>query len=147
MICHVCGQAAVGQCVSCLRFYCRLHGDRTCSACAGQGEAIRAEPPPSRLAALLAPPGPAAPCVACHRPTRETCSRCERPCCPRHRRRGRCRRCRRRARLPLRLAAYLLLAAAATLFGVGMSYQSPQAVQAGAVLLVAGSICLALAQA
>jgi hypothetical protein len=146
MICHVCGQPAVGQCVSCLRFYCPLHGDRTCSACTGQ-EAIRADPPPSRFGALLAPPGTASPCVTCHRPTREACSRCERPCCPRHLRRGRCTRCRRRARRPLRLAAYLLLAAAAILFGVGMSYQSTRAVQVGAFLLVAGSICLALAQA
>jgi hypothetical protein len=33
MICHVCGEQAIGQCKTCNRFYCRLHGNITCVAC------------------------------------------------------------------------------------------------------------------
>ena len=33
MNCHICDQAAIGQCQSCWKFYCTGHGDRICSAC------------------------------------------------------------------------------------------------------------------
>ena len=62
MLCYVCLQPAVGQCQSCLRFYCREHGDRLCTRCA----------PPKPLTSYLpvgavpgqarpSPPAPSAP--------------------------------------------------------------------------------------
>src|SRR5947209_8397418 len=33
MICHLCGQQAIGQCRSCLKFYCGKHGDGECGQC------------------------------------------------------------------------------------------------------------------
>jgi hypothetical protein len=33
MICHVCGEQAIGQCQSCGRFYCKHHGNIRCVAC------------------------------------------------------------------------------------------------------------------
>jgi hypothetical protein len=43
MICHICGEQAIGQCRECSRFYCRLHGNITCFAC---GEAVQETPSP-----------------------------------------------------------------------------------------------------
>ena len=34
MICHICGESAVGQCQSCWKFFCFKHGDRQCETCA-----------------------------------------------------------------------------------------------------------------
>lgn len=41
MVCHVCGQPAVGQCKTCAKFYCNAHGDVICERCAAVGAPIR----------------------------------------------------------------------------------------------------------
>lgn len=33
MICHICAQPAIGQCKTCLKFYCAAHGDQLCQQC------------------------------------------------------------------------------------------------------------------
>jgi hypothetical protein len=60
MVCHVCGQPAVGQCKSCAKFYCNAHGDVICERCAANGPPVRQyaapvakEPPKNRFYFLL----------------------------------------------------------------------------------------------
>jgi hypothetical protein len=33
MLCHICNREAIGQCKSCLKFYCAEHGNVTCQVC------------------------------------------------------------------------------------------------------------------
>ena len=36
MVCHICGQSAIGQCQACWKFYCQSHGDLICRTCRQQ---------------------------------------------------------------------------------------------------------------
>ena len=97
MICHVCGEQAVGQCKTCNRFYCRLHGNITCYAC---GESVQESPsprPPSdidvRLPQYGGPRQPEPPqpvyvgtvCAWCRQPAAGACAKCGQFYCAAHR--------------------------------------------------------------
>jgi hypothetical protein len=55
MLCHVCGQAAVGQCRICNLFFCSEHGQEFCVSCQGAGRALL-----RRRVRLVRPAPPAA---------------------------------------------------------------------------------------
>jgi hypothetical protein len=89
MICHVCEEAAIGQCKSCGKFYCKQHGDVYCVRCsiavkpAGQPLerevefGVQAEAP-------AAPAAGATRCYACEAAAERACRFCGRFFCPQH---------------------------------------------------------------
>jgi hypothetical protein len=136
MLCHVCGEPAIGQCRLCHQFHCAKHGRLFCVHCRDQelvaaGPAAHAEataeqpdvPPP-------APAGAAAvvgQCRRCNRPASRTCPLCGALFCTDHRgwrevrigryklRRPVCKRC---AAAAARLPALLLWLIALLIAGV-----------------------------
>jgi hypothetical protein len=97
MICHVCGEQAIGQCKTCNRFYCKEHGNITCVVCA---ESVQDEPTHRqfsdvdvRLPEYGGPPSPAAPqpaytgtlCAWCREPATGACAKCGQFYCATHR--------------------------------------------------------------
>jgi hypothetical protein len=54
MVCHECGQPAVGQCQWCSKFYCSAHGDKVCVTCGRKWNRIRAIVLPLVLIAFAA---------------------------------------------------------------------------------------------
>jgi hypothetical protein len=101
MLCHVCGDPAIGQCRICHQFHCGRHGRQYCVLCREQEE-LAAPPAPARSAPATAPApappapaeGPAAaeeakettgPCAFCGQPAGRACPLCGRRFCNEHR--------------------------------------------------------------
>ncbi len=132
MLCHVCGEPAIGQCRLCHQYHCAEHGRLFCVQCREQelvaaAPAAHAEPAaePLREAAPAPPVATAAagPCRRCNRPASRACPMCGALFCTEHRgwrevrigryklRRPVCKRCGASARRPglgLWLAAMLI---------------------------------------
>jgi hypothetical protein len=88
MACHLCGGPPVGQCRTCLRFYCRSHGDRVCAACSAVTTA------PRRPVTFTTAPLPQrAECAFCFGLAAGLCGGCGRCFCPAHSRRRSCGEC------------------------------------------------------
>jgi hypothetical protein len=137
MLCHICGEPAIGQCRDCHEFHCGRHGRLYCVKC-------RVQEPPAPVTAPYRQPeanaaridragkvGAAGPCASCGQPAARTCPVCGRLFCTRHRgwrelkvgryklRRPVCSQC---SRLPSRRAAPLLwLAALLAAAGLGVA--------------------------
>ncbi len=96
MLCHICGEPAVGQCQNCNLYYCPRHGRVFCTVCKG-GEQVAAGPPPwtekapeaERVStAPLAPDGEKGVrlrCFHCGQPTDRVCGVCGSAFCGAHR--------------------------------------------------------------
>jgi hypothetical protein len=95
MICHMCGELAIGQCQHCGRHYCKQHGNITCVACAEGVQKRPSEPTPQLD--LRHPRYPrdeddethgedsGGACAWCKEPAIGRCARCSEFCCIKHR--------------------------------------------------------------
>jgi hypothetical protein len=96
MLCHVCGEPAIGQCRNCHQFHCGRHGRQYCVLCREQ-EALAAPPVPAppvparpapaedRGGAAAEAKEAAGPCAFCGQPAGRTCPLCGRRFCNQHR--------------------------------------------------------------
>jgi hypothetical protein len=89
MLCHVCGEPAIGQCRLCHQFYCAEHGRLFCVHCRDL-QRISAQPPRPAEAQGVKPGTPeAGPAVGqCHRcgcPASRACTLCGAFFCSEHR--------------------------------------------------------------
>jgi hypothetical protein len=136
MICHLCGQQAVGQCQTCLKFYCAGHGDRVCVSCATE-QAITAAPPARAATEVLHSEHS---CYDCAARVEGACRRCGRFYCSRHGRHATCGRCYDSSRV-----VGLCVASAAVAVGLGVIFLVPASAGispwVGLVFLGLGAAC------
>jgi hypothetical protein len=91
MLCHVCGEPAIGQCRDCHQFHCGRHGRVHCVQCRVQEPLALVTAPFRQPEANEGPVrkegtvGAVGPCARCGRPTARTCPLCGRPFCTEHR--------------------------------------------------------------
>jgi hypothetical protein len=93
MICHLCHREAVGQCHSCLKFYCPDHGDRVCAACRPLRSAAAEVPAARETAPPREDPTAGAACFACKGVAEGSCRFCGRFYCVLHGRDATCADC------------------------------------------------------
>jgi hypothetical protein len=91
MLCHVCGEPAIGQCRICHQFHCGRHGRQFCVVCREQ-EDLAAPPAPVQPAPAESRSGAAqetrettGPCAFCGQSAGRSCPVCGRWFCNEHR--------------------------------------------------------------
>jgi hypothetical protein len=91
MLCHICGEPAIGKCKLCHEFHCSRHGRQYCVHCREQEDLtaqpapIRQAPADSRGATAVETKSAVGPCAVCGQPAGRTCPLCGRRFCNEHR--------------------------------------------------------------
>ena len=87
MLCHICGDPAIGQCRICHQFHCVRHGRLFCVHCREQDLPAEGPHAPSTAVKEVSSPVPAVsgPCAYCGQPAHRACPVCGRLFCQEHR--------------------------------------------------------------